>query len=290
MGTEDVVQCVAASLRSRICTFVQTGGRLSIVNIESGKVISAFGVVFDTGGQRCALDGDGQVCFSAAYHRGVAAYHIPDGHILWSRPHIRKVQSIVWDDALKWVVLVRDSASAEVVSPDDGATVGRIPRVRQWYSSPFDPLSLRVSRQLELLEGRTWSSRHRWALDSFASLDACFSRTSVFISESTGPLRAFSLTSGEELWRVTPPRGQHYPAVAFCASRQQVCVARWDYEKGAALWLDSLTTDTGELVASQQMPTSAALGVFASQGECYVGADWSVIDTATGQRRLLHPG
>ena len=290
MSRESPIHCVIASRCRPICGLINADGLLWCLDLQSRTTAGSFSVVFDIGGHRAAFNDKGTMCVSAAYRRrGVEAYSVPEGRSLWRRSDLAKVQHIAWDDFLSSFVLIRDRACAEVLDPASGVTTEKLPRVRQRYASPFEFIALRVHRKLELVEGPSWAPRFRWPLESFASLDGCFSRDTVFVSEAGGPLRAFHIADGVQQWRVAS-RAEHYLSLAHCEETGQLHAVRWNYQTGEDAALDCVVANTGEVARSFPLTRISATGAFAAQGRYYVGADWSVIDMVAGERFSLGLG
>lgn len=287
MGKEQIVQYVAASRAGNTCVLLDTEGWLVCVDLKRQAMLSRFPVLFDAGGHRCALDAAGTLVVTAAYRRyGAAAYALADGIRLWHRCDLQNAQVITYDEFLKRYVIVRDDLGAAIIDPDSSVTLREHSSSRQWYASPYEAISLSVHRGLELLDGYSLEQRHFWKLESFSALDACFSPSAVFISESAGPLRCFSLSSGTELWRLSF-RSEHYLAVGWCAATGRLCGLRWDFEAGRSVSLDILSPETGSIMVSYALPPGAALGAFACDGRYYVSSDWSITSTETGERSPL---
>src|SRR6185437_4208152 len=85
---------------------------------KSGQLLGEFQTVMDAYGRRLALTPDGRVCIAGAWGklgrgaRGLAAYSVPDGKVLWNRADIRHIQRVSTGSSGKRIYCSVDDSSA----------------------------------------------------------------------------------------------------------------------------------------------------------------------------------
>src|SRR5580693_1986124 len=73
-------------------SFLET--RVQIWSWKTSQLLGEFETILDLGGQRLALTPNGRMCIAGSYRHGLAAYSVTDGHLLWHRKDLRKVQLV----------------------------------------------------------------------------------------------------------------------------------------------------------------------------------------------------
>jgi len=121
----------------------------SNVQIWSWKTRQLLGeleTILDFGGRRLALTPDGRICIAGSYHRGLAAYSVPDGRLLWHRRELRKVQLVNLSASGSEIYCGDDRPSVHIIETATGNSLGKIARADRIVPSQVGPHQL-VSRR-----------------------------------------------------------------------------------------------------------------------------------------------
>jgi hypothetical protein len=253
-------------------------GRVEVWDISTAVRISSFPTVLDFGGQRLCLDGPGARCFAGAYHRaGVVAYDVVDGHVLWSRSDIKRVQymSRCADGS---VFVGVENGPCQIIDPAEGKTLQTLRGVRRIVESPDGRARLLDRNQpvVELRDGRSFTVKRT----TFAILDVAFGPSSVCISEASGPTRCLDLEAGHELWCHRPPQGEHLLSVAYCSSAAAFVGVSRDYERTSSHTLVRLGPGDEIRLAELGRP---AVAEFCLSGEALLLDDGRLLKASEGE-------
>jgi hypothetical protein len=101
------------------------------------------------------------------------------------------------------------------------------------------------------------------------------------LSESGGPLRCLKINSGQEMWKYTPPFGNHILHVGYCENYSRFLAIEWPYEKGGTKRFLQLSRKNGSILDYIDLgePIDCC---FAFSGKFLVTTSGDVMDTATG--------
>ena len=177
--------------------------RVQIWSWKTGKLLGDFETVYSFGLESLLLTTDGSICIATGWGRGLAAYSVPDGTLLWrgkniNGKNIHRIGSILFSASGSEIYCGAETNAVLIVDVQSGQTVDKIGRADRVYSSQFSSHELVVKKEALSAAGRT---RVRIPAMSFGLHTAAFSPTSVCISEPPlGGIRCVDLASGELLW------------------------------------------------------------------------------------------
>lgn len=197
---------------------------VQIWSVEDGQKLGEFPTVLDFGGRRLALADGGNLCVAASWDRGLAAYSVPEGRILWHRTEFRQIQNVTCSRSGQEIFCSFDNGSTAVVAPHPGALLKRIDRAHRVICGRSDQVQLLVNARVNYhINGPT-------SFDipplSFGLRDAAFSEYSVCISEPRAGIRCIDLVTQRTLWHHESIRTNW---VAFCSEDHEFyCVATTD--------------------------------------------------------------
>lgn len=259
---------------------------------KTGEQLGEFQTMLDFGGRRLALTPDGRSCIVGAWGqrgrgpRGLAAYSIPDGKLLWNREEIRHIQYVSLGGSGREIYCGTDDSSAHIINSATGETLERVRGAKRVLGSRYtgDRLVVQTGRPAGyLVRGR---SEFEIPALSFGLSDAAFSPEAVCISEpknaihpdkEIGGLRLFDLASGELRWYLDLGAD----GLAFNSVDQRFyCVA----VNGNGSSYRSLVRLHGDILQCDRV---VSLGhcwgsAFSPSGRILVTVHGDVYDTATG--------
>jgi hypothetical protein len=188
---------------------------IQIWSWKSGQQLGEFDTMLDFGGRRLALTPDGAVCIVGAWGqrgrgpRGLAAYSVPDGKLLWNREEIRHIQYVRLSGSGHEIYCGVEGSSAQIVDTGTGQTLRKVRGARRIWGSQY------TAHQLIMRDGPRYLVRGKSEFEihplSFALLDACFSPDALCVSEpknflrpseQVGGIRLLDLRSGEVRWHL----------------------------------------------------------------------------------------
>lgn len=170
---------------------------------KTGKQLGEFETMLDFGGKRLALTPDGSSCVVGAYGqrgrgaRGLAAYSIPDGRVLWNREDIRHIQHVSMSGSGKEIYCGVEGSSAHIVDAASGESIRRVRGAIKIIGSGYTSHQLIVEKGRYLLSGR---DEFEISPFSFALLDAVISPEAICLSEPGNGIRSIDLATGEPRW------------------------------------------------------------------------------------------
>lgn len=170
---------------------------------QTGQQIGEFNTLLDFGGQRLALTPDGTTCIAGAWGklgrgpRGLAAYSVPDGKLLWNRHEIRHIQYVSILDAGRKIFCGTDNTAAQIIETATGNMIEKIKAARKLWESPNE------THQLLVKKGPRYYVRGQNKFEirplSFALHGAAFSPEAVCISEPRDGLHPDNTIGGTSL-------------------------------------------------------------------------------------------
>jgi hypothetical protein len=161
-----------------------------------------------------------------------------------------------------------------------GETIRKIRAARSLHDSPYEKVQFLDGMRPRLLDDRG-NSRFDIHRTSFAFLGVIFAPGLLALSESGGPLRCLEINRGKEMWKYTPPLGNHILHVGYCENNSRFMAIEWPYEKGGPKRLLQLSEKNGSILGYIDLgePIDCC---FAFSGKFLVTTSGDVIDTATG--------
>jgi len=125
---------------------------------RTGEKLGEFKTVLDFGGHRLALTPDGKTCIAASYQRrrkgrrGLAAYSIPDGAVLWLREDIPHIQSVRISGDGNEIYCGVEGSSAHIVETATGLTLRRMRAVTEIIGSQYSEHTLMVRKRPDVVK------------------------------------------------------------------------------------------------------------------------------------------
>ena len=247
---------------------------------KTREQLSQFDTIMDDGGRRLAMTDDGRICIAGSFRRGLAAYSIPDGNLLWHRKDLRQVQYVHLSASGSEIFCGIEKPSVHIIETETGISLGEMPHAAKVISSQVGPHQL-VARREDRYTLQSGSHELEFSASSFALLSAAFSPEAVCLSEPGTGIRCVDLSSGNVLWHL-PELGAN--EVTFNQSdRRFYCFGSLDtgpsepYQplliRLADRLIDCDTIDTAT------RPTSA---VFTPSGTSLASMDGEVYETSSG--------
>jgi WD40 repeat protein len=205
---------------------------VAVWDLSSAEKLIEFKTILDIGGQRLAIDPSGKYIVAGAYRiYGVAGYSVTDGSIVWQRKDLKKIQSLRVSSNGKRVYCGFSTGPCQVLDITSGETVESWRGVRDVYEHPCDPIRITERNKLDVWQSGILIDSIK--VTKFAILDVAFGDRSFCISECTGPVRCFDISSTKEIWRYFPiVSGSHILQLGFSNESHQYFGIEWCYEKG----------------------------------------------------------
>lgn len=238
------IRHLAESADSHTVAAAEFEHRVHLFNADTYAWKQTLETVMDFGGLRLALNDTGAICFTAAYYvHGVVAYSSEGGTILWQRADLKKVQRLLFDESRQELLCGFSEKAFHVLDPQSGKTVKSLRGVRRGYRTPGGSRCLLTSKGKGVVTG----GRVPIPLDlkDAGILDAAFTEIEVAVSQVAGPVRCFSIDSGESCWRYDPPGGHHVLDLAADWAKGCFYGIQWFYQKAGPYGLLRFDPETG---------------------------------------------
>ncbi len=255
-------------------------GPVEVWDVETRQKVSVFPTVLASGGRRLAISGNGQRVAAASYGPGgVAMYDVARGTSIWQRPDITRVQDLLLMRRGTCLCAVRDGAAATLIDAMSGRTIRKEARVSWWCEDR------RMDRSL-LFDGRSYrlldeTTRPLADMVDAGPLDGAFGDNVACVSEVAGVLRCFTIADGREIWRIKPPEGTHWTALAYVEGLHCFAVVRYEYETGGQVLLELFDPATGQF--REVSPLRHNEHVFCGRGALILGSDGELRRTSDGE-------
>ncbi|SRR6266568_3113392 len=283
MGKQVPAIChLAASREGGVLAAAEFEKLVHLYDLRTLERVRTLDTTHDFGGHRLAISGDGQTIIVGAYNiHGVAAYSGADGRELWRRKDLKKVQYIRFNTDDSRVFCCFDHRPCESLNVATGKSGTPRRGVRRIWESPFGRLRfLERSRDYAIADFEAPIASI--ARVSFAVLSAAFSPTLLCISEAAGPVRAFDVATGSEVWRCKPPAG-HFLQVAFCEELRSFAGVCWPLRHDSSYLLQLFDSQSGAATGVAEIRLTAETE-FCLRGSRLVTSAGSVFDVASGKR------
>jgi hypothetical protein len=249
----------------------------------TGQQLGEFKTVFSFGGRRLALTPDGSICIAGGWGRGLAAYSVPDGRILWHRRDIHRVQTVRLSGSGREIYCGVEASPAHILVAATGEHIGRVRAAIGLYGSRYTSHRMIVKKGRYEVHGETEFKVPAW---SFGLLDATFSPEALCLSEpgnflhpseATAGIRSIDLTTGNLLWHLSI--GSNH--LAFNSMDQKFYCAGSELNaprKTFLIRLASRLQDCDHLAALDKCWN----GAFTPSGKVFVTAQGDVYETSSG--------
>jgi hypothetical protein len=242
--------------------------------VEACK-IGEFETILDFGGRRLALATNGSICITGSWTRGLAAYGVPDGKLLWHRRDFSEVQHLTLSPSEDMVYCGFERHPLAVVDADTGRTVDVIEHALSVVCCRQGRSRLIEERGRYRIEG----SRVFNVPPISALVDVALSPDAACLCESNDGTRCIDLNSGELLW--------HHQSLSYCHATFNY--SDWNFYCAAATnasardW--SLIRLAPRLLDCDRV---ARLGpcfeaIFARSGELLITRRGEIYETSTGR-------
>lgn len=267
----DVRHVVCSSAGTRVL-FGAFEHDVSLVELDGMEPPKAIRTIFDFGGSRLALSDEVNGILAAAYSlHGVAFYSGFNGDEIWCRKDIKKVQRVSLSSDGEFAFCGRDTGPLIILDLATGKTVDTMRGVRALQESSFDQVKFADGTNPCLIGEK----RIPIQLESFAILSSAFGPNVFAFSEAGGSLCCIDTKRGKEMWRYSPPAGNHVLDVGYRKDSAVFLGIEWPFQNGGNKLLLHISAETGEILQRQDIgkPVDTC---FAKAGKMLV--------TSSGQR------
>lgn len=244
---------------------------------ETAQQIGEINTILSFGGKRLLLTPDGNVCIAGSWTRGIAAYSIPDGRVIWHRKDIRQVQQISLSSSARQIYCGVEANLVHVLDTENGKSIGKLTGARSVVASPFEGRELIEKRDSYLVRGEG-------DLQIYASSvlhTAAFSPERVCLSELNKGSRCIDLTTGKLVWHRETFQFLH---AVFNAKDGRFYLVTTVYADPGERALVRLAADFGEPTVVVGLDGSWE-EAFTPSGEFLASATGDVFETASGALR-----
>lgn len=220
-----IVRHLAASYNGERIAVAEFERHVAIWDLKKGEKICDFETILDFGGTRLAISEDGTICAAGAYQKyGVAGYRASNGELLWERRDLTKVQFLRFSTHREHSLFACfDDRPCHMIEGENGQTIQTFLGVEKVTESPFQPLGLlSIKKAFRLHDFRKNRVVATIPKVTFADLDSTFTEDAVVVTESAGPVSAYSLRDGKLLWRYVPEEGNRIVWLTYCEKLQEV--------------------------------------------------------------------
>ena len=288
VAKESAIMQLAASCRSSRVAAAEFDGEVSVWDLETRKRISYVDTPLDFGGQRLAINSEGDHYAIASWaYNGVACYHAESGEVVWARQKLKQPQFITYSPCGKRLYCGGERRPCAVLDADTGADLASYPATDKVYCSEFQPLELLEKRGKRKLELRETGSRRVAAHDAitFFVLDAAFGPDRLCVSESSGPVRCFETGGSPEIWRYSPAKGKHILTLGYSRAASAFFGVEYSYQKGGPKQLLRFDSATGKSSPGAKKELDSETEVFCKGGDALLTSRGVLIDLLTGKSK-----
>jgi hypothetical protein len=227
------IRHLAITDRSAIVAAAYFEKTVQIWSWKTGEQLGEFETALDFGGRRIALAPDGRACLIGSFgrrskeRRGLSAYLVPSGTLLWRREDIPHIQNVRFSGSGQEIYCGVEGSSAYVIEAATGRTLCRVRGATEIVGSQYTEYRLIVQKRpkaviacgnpISKVTGTHPNYLIRGLSEfqipplSFALLDAVFSPDALCLSEpksalhprdEIGGIRLIDLDTGEARWHV----------------------------------------------------------------------------------------
>lgn len=252
-------------------------------------MIDQMETMLDFGGRRLALTPDGSTCIVGSWgergtgQRGLAAYSVPYGRLLWNRSDIRRIQSVAASGSGREIYCGVENTHVYIIEASTGTTLSTVRSARKIFGSRYTPHRLVAQKERYTVCGAT--EFHISPL-SFALLDAAFSSDAVCLAEPRnalrprehpGGVRLLDIETGEQRWYLD----LRAIRVAFnSADENFYCIAATESEprRRSLIRLAGSAADCVRMLVFDHCGEAA----FTPSGQALITAKGDVYETSSG--------
>jgi hypothetical protein len=154
---DSAIRHLAVCDKSEIIAAALFEETVQIWSWKTGDQLGEFETVLDFGGQRMALTPNGMVCIAGSWgrrrkgRRGLAAYSVPNGTLLWLREDIPHIQSVRLSGSGEQIYCGVEGSSAHIIETATGQTLQRIRAATEIIGSPYTEHKLIVQKQPDVV-------------------------------------------------------------------------------------------------------------------------------------------
>ncbi|MBC7855051.1 MAG: hypothetical protein IAF94_16590 [Pirellulaceae bacterium] len=248
-------------------------------HLESRKRIWTMETTFTTS---AAINDDASELYvtSRAYY-GIAAYRCCDGQELWRRKDLGD-RSVKCSRNPK-ILYSFNPTSCEPLNRLTGKSKSLLRGVHELWESPYQAIRLFEKKSgYQVVRDEDQTVVAKMPRLSFATLDVCFTPSTVLISESREAVRCFDTQCGRQLWRHDPPSDSHYILLAFAPALEKFFGLQWNPRRGGDYELFSF-----DPVSGRPAHISSVVGddaVFCLDGTAIVTREGRMISVEDGMK------
>jgi WD40 repeat protein len=200
---------------------------------KTGEQIGEFQTLLDFGMRKLALSPDGKRCIVGRWGpksgglRGLAAYSVPDGRLLWNRKQIKHIANIRMSGSGQEIYCGVQDSSAYIIDAATGEIRSRVRGAAEIVGSRYSqhrlivPKQSKVVMECRLITSKVYSNYPNYLMRgptefeihplSFGLHDAVFSPDAICLSEPTnalhpreeiGGVRLIDLENGAARWHI----------------------------------------------------------------------------------------
>lgn len=221
-------------------------GKLRLWSIKTGENRLNFEACYDSGGTRISVFEKSNICASAAFGNsvggGVGCYDYKSGKCLWMREDLKEVQFLIFEPNSGDLYCCFDDKSAVILSPESGATKGKIEGVRKLFFEESSDRVFLVKDEPEIADVLL-NPLHRIEKINYI-IDVKFGSAFVLISESAGKVHIYHSLSGKKIGVIAPPKNTHVLRIFYSKRRQCFLGVVWNYEDGGDEMICIIDLDT----------------------------------------------
>lgn len=277
------IRHVAAARTGSILAAGEWEHLVHLYDLRTRRLIQSLVTTMDGGGERLAISTDGRILVAGAYLvHGIAAYCAESGRELWRRKDLKKVQHLRFNNDDSRVLCTFNSGPCQSLNLETGKSGKTLRGVRGIWESPFGAVRfIERSRGLDYTIADFEAPIATIPRVRFAVLSAAFSPSIVCISEAGGPVRAFDVSTGAEVWRHVPNNGLHFLRLSFCEPQQSFVGISWPYKRGGRMLLERFSPDDGKPCPIAELFPQGEM-VFCQHGSLLISASGSILDVVSG--------
>lgn len=255
-------------------------------DVRSRKKTGEVRTRFASGAENLALSPDGRMLVTGLSRPGgeIAAHDTATCAELWRRKGIRYPSRLRFHPVGAHLTCAVDRKKIELIAAATGHTVNRIARAKRYFEGEHGqalavPNPEGAPYRLDVEPGE-----RSFRIESLTPviLDACFSRTSVYLSEFCGLVRCIDCLTGSELWRFTPPEGAHVVRLYYSPPDGAAYGLLYNYQKPLPSKLLRLREEDGAVKETAYFPKTPQ-GTFVPAMHQFVTESGDIIELSTGE-------
>lgn len=201
----------------------------------------------DFGGNRLQIVPQKNMLIAGAYQvHGIEGYDLNTGRRCWQRRDLKKVQSIRRNPLDESISCFFENRAGVVIDVLTGTVLSTYRGVKDIYFSHDGVFELQELQSRYRIY-REKNKKLDIKAESFALLDAAFSKHQVVLSEAGGAVRIHSLDSGDLDGRYEPPAGYHVLDIKHDPKADIYVGILWGYQSAGDYFLVHISQSGREL-------------------------------------------